>query len=409
MENLKNQSKNIPIIIALFFIWPFLSFVIALRDFGNKVNRLVILSFFSIYGLLMFINPTMDAQRRVDSFREMCLLPINNVSEIFNSLYVESTDFVEPFIMYLVSKFTDFYGVLFLVYAVIFGVFMLKFIKMFYEHYIVQNNINALIFLVLLFFVNSIVNINGFRMWTAAWVFSLGVASYLHKPSWKFILFAASAVFVHFSFIPMVLVFLLYLFFGNKTKIYGILAVISLFIAELDLEQFRKFGALFGSASENKINDYTNEDYVNKVNLMQEQSSILMKLHSKSILYFSIVLLFFIYVKTKGVFQDKITNSFYSITLLILTFANLASLMPSGVRFYTIFHIFCFATFLLYYTYEYKSSKIDIINKLGMPVFAFFIVFSIRVFMDSASFYLLMPSFFMPLAFSENTSILSIF
>jgi hypothetical protein len=409
MENLKNQSKNIPIIIVLFFIWPFLSFVIALRDFGNKVNRLVILSFFSLYGLLLFVNPTMDAQRRVDSFREMCLRPINNVSEIFNSLYVESTDFVEPVIMYLVSKFTDFYGVLFLVYAVIFGVFMLKFIKMFYEHYIVQNNINALIFLVLLFFVNSIVNINGFRMWTAAWIFSLGVASYLHKPSWKFILFAASAVFVHFSFIPMVLVFLLYLFFGNKTKIYGILAVISLFIAELDLEQFRKFGALFGSASENKINDYTNEDYVNKVNLMQEQSSILMKLHSKSILYFSIVLLFFIYVKTKGVFQDKITNSFYSITLLILTFANLASLMPSGVRFYTIFHIFCFATFLLYYTYEYKSSKIDIINKLGMPVFAFFIVFSIRVFMDSASFYLLMPSFFMPLAFSENISILSIF
>lgn len=409
MENLKNQSKNDPIIIVLFFIWPFLSFVIALRDFGNKVNRLVILSFFSLYGLLLFVNPTMDAQRRVDSFRVMCLRPIENFNEIFNSLYVESTDFVEPVIMYLVSKFTDFYGVLFMVYAVIFGVLMLKFIKMFYEHYKTKNNTNALIFLVLLFFVNPIININGFRMWTAAWIFSLAVASYLHKPSWKFILFAASAVFVHFSFIPLVIVFLLYLFFGNRTLIYGILAIISFFIAELNFEQFRKFGALFGSASENKINDYTNEDYINKVNIIQEQSSIILKLHSKSILYFCIFLLFYIFIKTKGVFQYKITNNFYSITLLILTFANIASLMPSGSRFYTVFYIFCFATFLLYYTYEYESSKKDIVNRIGMPVFVFFIIFSIRVIMDSTSFYLLMPSFFMPLAFYDNISIFSIF
>lgn len=404
----KNLRDNNARLLILFIFWPFLGFLLALKNFQNKFNQKIILIFFVLFGLLFYVNPLQDGQRRTDGLKEAYNQPFEMAFNTFDNLYKESLDFIEPLIVFTVSRFTDFHGVLFGVYAFIFGGLMIYYLNRVHLHFLKFPNINAFIFLILLIFVNPINGINGFRMWTAAWIFSVGVINYLHEAKWRHILFASIAMFLHFSFGPLIVLLFIYKLLGNRALLFAILAIITFFIAELNIKQVQSIAKLISPATETKISAYTNEDYIEKVALLQNQSAWFVTLNQKGILYYTVALLVIIYVRTKGVFKNRVTDNFYSFTLLLLSFANISALLPSGGRFYTIFNIFVFTTGVLYYVYELKNKKLELINWIGLPLVILFVIFSFRLFTDPASLYLFGPSFFMPTAFFENTSLQSI-
>ena len=404
----KNLRDNNARLLILFIFWPFLGFLLALKNFQNKFNQKIILIFFVLFGLLFYVNPLQDGQRRADGLKEAYNQTFEMAFNAFDNLFKESLDFIEPLIIFTVSRFTDYYGVLFGVYAFIFGGLMIYYLNRVHLHFLKFPNINAFIFLILLIFVNPINGINGFRMWTAAWIFSVGVINYLHEAKWRHILFASVAMFLHFSFGPLIVLLLIYKLLGNRTLLFAILAIITFFIAELNIKQVQSIAKLISPATETKISAYTNEDYIEKVALLKNQSTWFVTLNQKGILYYTVSILIIIYVRTKGVFKNRVTDNFFSFTLLILSYANISSLLPSGGRFYTIFNIFVFTTGVLYYVYELKSKKLELINWIGLPLVILFVIFSFRLFTDPASLYLFGPSFFMPTAFFENTSLQSI-
>lgn len=404
----KNLKGNNGRLLLLFLFWPFLGFLLALRDFQNKFNQKIILFFCVLFGLLIYVNPSQDAQRRVDRLKEAYSQPFEMAFNSFDNLYKESVDFIEPLIVFTVSRFTDYHGVLFGVYAFIFGGLMIYYLNRVHQHYLKFPNINALIFIILLIFVNPINGINGFRMWTAAWIFSVGVINYLHEAKWRHILFASVAMFLHFSFGPLIVLLLIYKLLGNRTLLFAILAIITFFIAELNIKQVQTIAEHISPATGSKINAYTDERYIEKVSNYKNKSAWFVTLNQKGMLYYTVALLVIIYVRTRGVFKNRVTDNFYSFTLLLLSFANISALLPSGARFYTIFNIFAFTTGLLYYVYEVKKEKIELINWIGLPIVFLFVIFSFRVFTDPASIFLFGPSFFMPIAFFENTSLQSL-
>lgn len=404
----KNLKGNNGRLLLLFLFWPFLGFLLALRDFQNRFNQKIILFFCVLFGLLFYINPLQDGQRRADNLKEAYTQPFEMAFNSFDNLYKESLDFIEPLIIFFVSRFTDFYGVLFGVYAFIFGGLMIYYLNRVHQHYLKFPNINALIFIILLIFVNPINEINGFRMWTAAWIFSVGVINYLHEAKWRHILFASVAMFLHFSFAPLIVFLLIYKLLGNRTLLFAILAIITFFIAELNIKQVQTIAEHISPATGSKINAYTDERYIEKVANLKNQSAWFVTLNQKGILYYTVALLVIIYVRTRGVFKNRVTDNFYSFTLLLLSFANISALLPSGGRFYTIFNIFAFTTGLLYYVYEVKKEKIELINWIGLPIVFLFVIFTFRLFTDPASIFLFGPSFFMPTAFFENTSLQSL-
>jgi len=400
-------SQNEAYGIIIFLFWPFLAFIYACTDFSNKINRIIIIAFFALYGLTFYVNPVMDGQRRVDSFERMYSEPFENLYNTFDTLYEETLDFVELVIMYSVSRFSDFYGVLFAVYALIFGGLMLHYLKVFYKYYTFNPNPNTVLFFILLVCANFISNINGFRMWFAAWVFAVGVLKYLHKPNYIFVLLSACSILVHFSFLPVVGLFVIYTVVKNWPKIYGILAIITFFMAELNIQKLQQYAAIFGSASEKKINAYTGEEYIETVSELAGQGAWYIELIKNGLKYFVLFSLAVIFIKTRGHFKTKVMANFYSFTLLLLSFANISSLVPSGGRFYTVFNIFAFSTILLYYVYEFTEKKITSVNKIGVPIVGLYVVFTFRLFSDSASLYLIGPTFFMHNAFIENVSLQS--
>lgn len=403
-----NTSKNSAYLVIVFLLWPFIGLILACANFKDSLNKKIIIAFFSVYGLLFFINPLMDGQRRADYFKVVHDQPFENLFKTFDSLYDESLDVVDTTIMFIVSRATDFHGILFAVYAFIFGLFMLNYISKMYEHYRINPTVNAMLFFILLICINPISNINGFRMWMAAWVFAVGVMQYLHKPDKVFIVLAASSILIHFSFVPAFAIFLVYIIFKNKALIYGVLAVITFFIAELNIEQVKVYASYLGSASETKVDSYTNEQHIEKVLEYGSQSAWYITFINNGLKYFTFLGLVIIFYKTRGVFKNKITANFYSFSLLLLSFANISALLPSGGRFYTVFYIFAFSVLLLYYVYESEGKKISFINRFGIPIVALYAIFAFRLFSDSASGYLFAPSFLMPFGLMENVSLKSL-
>ena len=215
-------------------------------------------------------------------------------------------------------------------------------------------------------------------------------------------------MFLHFSFGPLIVLLLIYKLLGNRTLLFAILAIITFFIAELNIKQVQTIAEHINPATGSKINAYTDERYIEKVSNYKNQSAWFVTLNQKGMLYYTLALLVIIYVRTRVVFKNRVTDNFYSFTLLLLSFANISALLPSGARFYTIFNIFAFTTGLLYYVYEVKKEKIELINWIGLPIVFLFVIFSFRVFTDPASIFLFGPSFFMPIAFFENTSLQSL-
>lgn len=408
-NNIHKTSENLNIwVLGTFVVWPFLGFLFACKNFHQPFSRKIILAFFMLYGLTFFLNPAMDGQRRANHLKEVYNEPFGNVFLSFENLYEETLDFVEPVLIYVVSRFSDFHGILFAVYALIFGALMLQYLKVIYGHLIVNKNLNALLFFVLLIAVNPINEINGFRMWTAAWVYAVGVLMYMHTNKKNSILFATCSIFIHFSFFPLVVLLMIYVFLGNRVLLYGILSIVTFFVSELDIEQVRSYASILGAASEKKAAAYTTEEYIETVAALNAQSAWFVSFKGVGIKYFSILSLLLIFLKTKGKFKNKITESFYSFSLLVFSFANLSSLLPSGGRFMVVFYIFGFSAILFYYIYEHSSQKLHLLNWLGFPIVILFVVFAFRLFSDSASFYLFGPSITMFMAFIDDFSLQSV-
>lgn len=398
----EDNTKNSAYLLIIFFLWPFIGFILACANIKKSLNKKLIIAFFALYGLLFFINPLMDGQRRAENLKAVHREPFSNLQLVFGNLYEDTLDVAEPLIMFTVSRFTDFYGVLFAVYAILFGGLMLYYLSKVYQHYTLNRNINTALFFLLLICVNPIFNINGFRMWMAAWIFAVAVINYLEKGKKKYILLSAFSFLMHFSFLPAVAILVIYAFFKNKPKIYGILAIVTLFVVEIDIATVREYAAILGSASESKVDSYTNEQHIEKVAELGTQSAWYIQLTTYGLKYFTMISLLIIFFKTRAKFNSKLTANFYSFSLLFLCFANVSALLPSGGRFYTVFYIFSFTTLLMFYVYENRQVKLSIPNWIGLPIAASFALFTIRLFSESASGYLFAPSLFLPFGLIEN-------
>jgi len=391
------ETNAIRYIWVAFFFWPLLGFLLAWYHIRTKGAKYIIIAFYLLYGLLYVINPAMDGARRADLLSEAHSEPLSNVFFYINNLYETTVDFLDPIIIYLVSRFSDFHGFLFATYAIIFGLLSLKFIQNLSRRYInYPMNKNALLFFILLVWTNFVFNIGGFRMWTAAWIFSLSTLYYLRNLKIKYIILAGTSVLMHFSFIPLTLLLLTYHFLGNRPKLYVILAIGSLFVSELDIGSIQSYSSNFGSAIEHKVDSYTNEQYMAKRESLRQNYVWFMDVGPRLLFYFTYVSLAYLYYKTKGVTKDYVFNGLFSLSLLFLAFSNISALLPSGGRFRVIFYSFAFATLFIYYIKFEEKRSLKNINWLGLPIATLYLLIKFRIATETISLYLIGPSLVIP-------------
>jgi hypothetical protein len=391
-----SQSKYY---LYLFILWPFLALLLAIKNYSQKEARKVVYIFLIYYGLTFVVgNNGVDAEGYLLHLKEVAKLPFSDFFKIFGGLYSSNTtvDIVEPLISFIVSRFTSYHGIIFGVWAALFGFFYLKSINLLHNLYQERPSKNSIIFLTFFVLVIPITTINGVRMYTAAWIFFYGAYHVILYRDPRFLLLAISSSLVHFSFFAANVILIIYYFAGNRNIIYLPFALLSFVLPKLIAPIFYSISIRLGGAFQSRYETYTGESYLNARQNLIEKASWFMQIGNDLVFYYLLIAIVVIQLKFGNLMKDKAEKNLFSFLLLFMAFTNFANAIPTfGGRFQTLF--FLFATFYVFlYSLKCTENKINLLTWLGIFPMALYVAVVFRMGSESISPWILAPGLGLP-------------
>jgi len=390
---LENSSKDIVIkknnriFFLLFIIQPFLSLVLAIRHYRLSSSRNIVWIFVAFTGLTFVIsNSGIDANRQRET-----LVAIHNseitFSRLTDLLYDEDSGYVDiaqPIIIFLVSRVTDNYQVLFAIYGLIFGYFYSRNIWYLIDRsgsFIKKSSLLVIITYVLII---GFWNLNGFRMYTAAHIFVFGTMQYLFEKRIRGVFIAASSILFHFSYIFPVTILFLFIVIRTRVSILFWFFIISFFISELDLKIVRDtLIDILPPIFHPKVVSYTNEGYAESRLEMINQMRWYAKFYERALIWSITGFLIIFYFKAiQYIKRIPGLYALYGFTLLFLGMANIFSTIPSMSRFILVASLFAMAFILLTLQNGPKSQVLRIYSPIAGAGFTYFSIMSLRIGFD---------------------------
>lgn len=387
------SQLNTGLMILVFIVWPFLAFLLAVRNYAKPVNRRIILCFFVLFGFTFIPKVGMDSSHYASELLINSQQPFSDFIEIASNLYDEGVpDITKQFITFVVSRFTNSHHWLFATFALLFGYFYLKSITFFFKKYQVHKNSNARYFLLFLPWVLPIFAINGFRMWTATWIFFYGAINIIYYGRKKYILLCLFSTLVHVSFLSANAILLAWIIIGNRKLVWVPLAIGTFFVSELPFDTVQNYAQSIGGAIGQKIITYTTDYYVEGILESLSGAVWFIEWRGKLLLYFFAILLVIYGLK---IMKEKSTkpglqNLFYA-SLAFLSFSNVSSLMPSGGRFRVIFFLLCCSFFIVYFS-RYRQKQLLFLNYLGIAFLALYALVEFRIGSPNLNTFLFFPT-----------------
>lgn len=311
-------------------------------------------------------------------------------------------DIYQTLVTFIVSLFTDDPHFLFFVFAIVFGYFYSRNLFMILE----LSNTDKLkwwVWIVLIMFVLilPIWLINGVRMWTAMHVFLYGFFSYFLKSEKKMLVWCFLSLFIHFSFIVPLSIFLVYLFLPKRYyHLYFMFYFVSILFAEIDIQFLKDF--LIDSLPtqlNQKTSEYMNEDYI--VVVAERNSSLSQYIHVSHLLsrvFVNLTILFF-WMNLKTFLQN---SNFRKLILPFLLFAAIfefLSVVPSMGRFITLSNMLFYALCLIVmFNFQTKIKY----HKYFTLLLILPILFNIRLGLDFYGISLITGNFFSSFFIVDN-------
>jgi len=402
MKNSKEINRKA---LVLTFIWPILGLIFAIKNYKNfKANKIIIL-FCALFGFTFVIEEELDGAFYAERLKMAYNQPFSVFIENFSGLYNTTLDFVQPLITFLVSRVTDSHHILFTVYALIFAWFWVKSMQILSSNFDLRNNNLSNLYMVLFISIIPISHVNGFRMWTAAWIFIFGALHVILNQDKRFVLICLAACTVHFSLFSANAILFLWMILGNRKWVYLIIALITLTISEIDLSIIRGFAEGYGAALENKVNAYTGTAYASRVEEQKENYVWFLKLSpilNKYLLLLNTIIFFAISLKRK---LPKIELNLLSFTLLFFSYANVISLVPSGRRFLLISFVFSTVLSIVLYSKYFKKRLDSLFGLLSLATILLTFMIAFRVAASNINTVLFGPSIFIPFGYDLDWSL----
>jgi len=377
-----------PYSIILFLVWPFIAFIMAIRRFELPQNKAIVYLFMALFGFTFILgNEAMDSFRYAERLQDTALLPFNQFYNIVIGLYSTETslDIMMPLVNFIVSRFTTDHRILLGVWALIFGYFYVKSIGNLHDIYSTNQNINALFFIILFIVMNPISNINGYRMWTAAWVFFYGTYQVVVNENKRFLFLSLTSVLFHFSFISASLVLLIYVFIGNRNILYYILVIASFIIPVITLTYLEPISNFLGEGIADKIASYASSSTIEAV--ARGRASAVARgawyLYLPGLVLYYYMIFTFFYVKFKyfQFIRSKAMQNLFSFSLLFLAFSNFVAPIPSMGRFFTLFYLFALSFILMFFANR-GSHKLHPLVILGIIPLSLKLIIELRMLFD---------------------------
>lgn len=380
------NERYLPILyIALFLIWPFGLFLYAIYEYERKESKIFMVLFTALVGYSM-IPETKD----MDLYRIMNLLPnFSNIdlSEFTRRLRVlysngesESVDLYRDIITFLVSRYTENGKFLMLIFGLISGIAYIKTLSLFaFDAH--TDMLFKYIIIVSFSFIIGIDQIAGVRFCLAAYVFFLGsVRTILFKENW-YLVIASLSIFIHFSFIPIVLLLIVYVVFRlgrYETSIY-LLLLLSFILPELLKGYILEYSGFFGEAVATRTEIYNSPEFSQGYERgSHSYSAWFVRYRIDLLLYFS----YLIFLVTRFNWRSlhiKGAKDIFLFSLILLSFVNFTMNIPNlGYRFQFVFLML--AVFYLYrlYVTNHQSALISNLTFALMPFSSLMVFYGLR-------------------------------
>lgn len=386
----------------LFLLWPFIAFISAVLNYESKTSRRIVYLYLIYYGLtyvmgdLGDVGP--DAERYALGLKANALLPLSDIFKVVAGLYETDTsiDILEPIISFIVSRFTDNFRILFAVFAAIFGFFYLKSINLLFDRYKENPGWNALIHLLFFAAILPITAINGFRMWTAAWVFFYGAYHVILNRDPRFFLISLAASLVHWSFIIPNSLLIAYFFAGNRNIVYLPLALVSFIVPRFMTQYFNIVALRLGGPLQDRYQMYSDNAYVEAVQDISADLDWFLKIGYDMIFYYLVFAIVMVRVKSRKLASEPSQDNLFSFLLLLLAFVNFGMAIPSlGNRFQVVFFIFG-TVYVFNYLLKVTGNRINLLTFVGLFPMLLYVAIVFRQGSDSINAWIFAPGFGVP-------------
>jgi len=317
----------------ILLIWPFGAFLFSLTDITSKSSRVIFFIFCLLFGL-SFIpkNQTADSYSYYLEFIQNGNLTLNNLKNIYLDYFSfdgSQRDLYSITMVFIVTRFSDNYHLLFFAYSLIFTYFYISAFGFMLKDNYFRQTIVCLLLAFLFTFSNPVFNINGVRFWTAAWIAVYGIFKIVVDKNYKYYLLFAIIPLIHISFFSLVFVLVAVLLLIRYEKMWIIIFFISffsgMFVQELLINYLDVFPKMF---------QYTINEYASNIALM-EKTKISEKLPLYAIIlnrlpfyYLNLLVGILIIYRKKLDLSDSGKNVFI-MTLILFSFVNFIYYIPS--------------------------------------------------------------------------------
>lgn len=380
----EHQQKSYHVI--YFLLQPFFTLLYYLKNFRRPEAKNVMWLFTVFYAATFAVGVESEGSDIVRYMKEVTTLYDLNLS--FNEVvlyYINSreVEVLRTLLAYLVSLYSNNGWYLIIVYGFIYGYFYSR--NMWYVLEWIKGNskVFTVVLIVCMFLTIPIWNLNGFRFWTAAHVFTYGLLPFVFERKKKSLIWCFITPFIfHYSFLIALVPLSIYLLFGDRIKIYFFLFIVSFFISEFDISQFNTLVEQYIPESiAERSSSYRDEDKVEALREGEVKTDMVWyaKYYGRTLRWSIVALLILIYWGSrKTIKENQELLRLLSFIFLFFFFANLLATIPSGGRFLAIGNLIALAFLVLHLQNNKVKKEIHTLSKIATPFLLFFIIISLR-------------------------------
>jgi len=402
--------------LTLFFIWPLSILFFNLKKFYTKSSRFALSLFGFFIGYTMINKGGTDGSRIGRRFIDNLDYSINDFSDNILSTYISEAsnpDFYLSSLTFLLSRITSnlnlFFGILSFIYFFV-AISLLRELYFLLIDYKFSRSINK--FYIYIMFINILIafplsgGANAVRFPLATFYFFLTVLLYTRNGKNIFLLYIALSFLIHWSFLPVVILFYISLYISKFRNISYVLFIFTgLFLVNNFVSQgLVDLPFIEDSAIEKRVEIYTTESYVEDRAEHLENSNWNVKYYKLGPHYFCLFLLGYYSVFSKRFIVSRFTNYFFILSLSLGLFATIVG-NEAGLannRFIKLLMISTFIFFVFLLKDNSKSKGLSYIFLSYTPIFILQCYMILRTDIEVLS----LSTYFgnlLTVGFSENT------
>lgn len=341
----KERRKDLVIKMFLFITSPVASCLYSLKRVNTRSSYLIFFLTSILFGLA-FTVPNIRLKSGIDGITyriifESYVYVTDYIykQELLEYLSLNSSfkDFYVNTVAFYVTRFTDNYHVMFMIFAMVFSYFMLKSLRFLTNSNNFKYSIVSYI-LVYLFTYNQIFNINGVRFWTAAWIATYCILQIIYNGNKKYYALALLTPFFHGAYFLFIAILIIYSLTKRSERLWIFLFLFSFVFSSFASTVLVSFVQFFESSLPpfivRMVQAYTNVEYIEK---LSSDTNLLYSVAEFGVRLYMFIMMYLLIKNAKLIRLNTSTYNLYMFTLMWVSIFSFLLTVPSlGVRFITI-------------------------------------------------------------------------